>query len=147
MTSVVHQECGYEDDKLTGQHPVHYWWLKANRKSQSDPGWGRGKGALSSCFSKPHLEFSVSTWNFQFILVINPLSTKIHIYILQTGLHTFPQRISWENRMKDLSIFFVVFILLIYYSHNLFSWIDVWILLVYESIVLMLVTVYWCTCA
>ena len=59
MTSVVHQECGYEDDKLTGQHPVRYWWLKANRKSQSDPGWGGGNRALSSCFSKPHLEFSV----------------------------------------------------------------------------------------
>ena len=102
---------------------------------------GAGGGGLC------HHVFPNPTWNFQFILVINPLSTKIHIYILQTGLHTFPQRISWENMMKDLSIFFVVFILLIYYSHNLFSWIDVWILLVYESIVLMLVTVYWCTCA
>ena len=114
-------------------------WKQTEKASQILDGAGGG-GLCHHVFPNP-------TWNFQFILVINPLSTKIHIYILQTGLHTFPQRISWENMMKDLSIFFVVFILLIYYSHNLFSWIDVWILLVYESIVLMLVTVYWCTCA
>ena len=114
-------------------------WKQTEKASQILGGAGGG-GLCHHVFPNP-------TWNFQFILVINPLSTKIHIYILQTGLHTFPQRISWENMMKDLSIFFVVFILLIYYSHNLFSWIDVWILLVYESIVLMLVTVYWCTCA
>ena len=114
-------------------------WKQTEKASQILDGAG-GRGLCHHVFPNP-------TWNFQFILVINPLSTKIHIYILQTNLHTFPQRISWENMMKDLSIFFVVFILLIYYSHNLFSWIDVWILLVYESIVLMLVTVYWCTCA
>ena len=114
-------------------------WKQTEKASQILDGAGGG-GLCHHVFPNP-------TCNFQFILVINPLSTKIHIYILQTGLHTFPQRISWENMMKDLSIFFVVFILLIYYSHNLFSWIDVWILLVYESIVLMLVTVYWCTCA
>ena len=27
----------------------------------------------------------------------NPLSPNIHIQILQTNLHTFPLRISWEN--------------------------------------------------
>ena len=89
-------------------------WKQTEKASQILDGAGGG-GLCHHVFPNP-------TWNFQFILVINPLSTKIHIYILQTGLHTFPQRISWENMMKDLSIFFVVFILLIYYSHNLFSW-------------------------
>ena len=85
MTTVVHQECEYEDDKLSGQHPVRYWWrLKANRKNQSDPGWERGKGHCRHVF--PNL-----TWNFQFILVINPLSTKIHIWI-------FPD---WSNSLKN----------------------------------------------
>ena len=36
---------------------------------------------------------------------INPLSPKIHIQILQTDLHTFPSRISWENLIKDHGIF------------------------------------------
>ena len=44
---------------------------------------------------------------------INPLSPNIHMQILQTGLYTFPLRISWENLMKDQSIFFLVIILLI----------------------------------
>ena len=33
------------------------------------------------------------------------LSPNIHIQILQTDLHTFPWRISWENLVKD-QIFF-----------------------------------------
>ena len=28
---------------------------------------------------------------------VNPLSPSINIHILQTDLHTFPLRISWEN--------------------------------------------------
>ena len=35
---------------------------------------------------------------------INPLSPNIHLQILQTGLHRFPSRISWENLTKDQSI-------------------------------------------
>ena len=38
-------------------------------------------------------------------LVLNPSSPNIHIQILQTDLHTFPWRISWENLVKD-QIFF-----------------------------------------
>ena len=33
------------------------------------------------------------------------LSPNIHIQILQSDLHTFPWRISWENLVKD-QIFF-----------------------------------------
>ena len=33
------------------------------------------------------------------------LSPNIHIQILQTDLHTYPYRISWENLFKDQSIF------------------------------------------
>ena len=35
----------------------------------------------------------------------DPLSLNIHIQILQTDLYTFPLRISWENLIKDQSIF------------------------------------------
>ena len=38
--------------------------------------------------------------------MVNPLlSPKIHIQILRTDLHTFLYRISWENLIKDQSIF------------------------------------------
>ena len=37
--------------------------------------------------------------------IINPLSPNIHIQILQTDLDIFPLRISWENLIKDQSIF------------------------------------------
>ena len=36
---------------------------------------------------------------------VNPLSPNIHIQILQTDLHTFPSWMSWENLLKDQSIF------------------------------------------
>ena len=36
---------------------------------------------------------------------LNPLSSNIYIQILQTDLHTFPWRISWENLIEDQSIF------------------------------------------
>ena len=35
---------------------------------------------------------------------INSLSPNIHIQILQTDLHTFLYRISWENLIKDQSV-------------------------------------------
>ena len=47
------------------------------------------------------------------LMIINPLSPSIHIQILQTDLHTFSYRISWENLFKDQSIFSWVIILLI----------------------------------
>ena len=50
----------------------------------------------------------------------NPLSPSIHIQILQTDLHAFPLRISWENLIKHQGIFSFVIIFL--YSHNLISW-------------------------
>ena len=46
------------------------------------------------------------------IIKFNPLSPNIHIQILQTNLYTFPSRMSWENLIKDQSIFFLVIILL-----------------------------------
>ena len=36
---------------------------------------------------------------------VNPLSPNIQIQILQTGLYTFPLRISWDNLIKDQGIF------------------------------------------
>ena len=56
----------------------------------------------------------------------NPLSPSIHIQVLQTDLHTFPERMSWENLIKD-QVFFPLgdhFI----NSHNL-SVDSVWMLL------------------
>ena len=47
-----------------------------------------------------HLKFLM--W---FRYFINPLSTNIHINILQTVFHTFPWRISWENLLTDQSTF------------------------------------------
>ena len=49
--------------------------------------------------------------------LINPLSPSINIQILQTDLHTFPQRISWENLIIDQGIFssvIISFILITY---------------------------------
>ena len=56
---------------------------------------------------------------------INPLSPNIHIQILQTDLHTSPLTISWENLIKDQSIFSIVIILLILITLSLDS---VWML-------------------
>ena len=42
----------------------------------------------------------------------NHLSPNMHLQILETDLHTFPCRISWENLIKDQSIFSLVIILL-----------------------------------
>ena len=51
--------------------------------------------------------------------VDNPLSPSIHIQILQTDLHTFPLRISWENLITDQGIFSLVIILLILLTYLL----------------------------
>ena len=45
------------------------------------------------------------------ILGLKGLSPGIHLQILQTDLHTFPYRISWENLIIDQSIFPEVIIL------------------------------------
>ena len=44
---------------------------------------------------------------------LHPLSPNTHIQILQSDLRTFPLTTSWENLIKDQSIFFMVIILLI----------------------------------
>ena len=44
---------------------------------------------------------------------LNPLSPNIQVQILQSDLHTFLLRISWENLMKDQGILSLVIILLI----------------------------------
>ena len=38
---------------------------------------------------------------YQYFVFPNPLSTNIHIKILQTDFHMFPWRISWENLLTD----------------------------------------------
>ena len=50
---------------------------------------------------------------------LNPLIPGIHIQILQTDLHTFPQRISCENLIIDQGIFSWVIILLILITYLL----------------------------
>ena len=50
---------------------------------------------------------------------LNPLIPDIHIQILQTDLHTFPQRISCENLIIDQGIFSWVIILLILITYLL----------------------------
>ena len=57
---------------------------------------------------------------------INPLSPSIHIQILQTDLHTFPLRISWENLIKHQGIlsFMIIFYILTTWSLD-----NVWTLL------------------
>ena len=54
----------------------------------------------------------------QLIHSFNPLRPNIHIPILLTDLHTFPQGISWENLIKDQSIFplLITFSILITFS-------------------------------
>ena len=60
------------------------------------------------------------------VSLINPLSPNIHIQILQTDLHTFPLRISWENLIKHQSIFSSV---IIFYILTTLPLDNVWILL------------------
>ena len=66
------------------------------------------------------------SWSSACTTSINPLSPNINIQILQTDLHTFPLRISWENLIKDHGIFSMMIILLILITLSLDS---VWILL------------------
>ena len=56
----------------------------------------------------------------------NPLSPSIHIQILQTYLHTFLLRISWENLIKHHDIFSFV---IIFYIITTLSLDNVWTLL------------------
>ena len=56
----------------------------------------------------------------------NPLSPSIHIQILQTYLHTFLLRISWENLIKHQGIFSFV---IIFYILTTLSLDNVWTLL------------------
>ena len=60
------------------------------------------------------------------MIAINPLSPSIHIQILQTDLHTFPLRISWENLIKHQGIFSFV---IIFYILTTLSLDNVWTLL------------------
>ena len=57
---------------------------------------------------------------------LNPLSPSIHIQILQTDLHSFPLRISWENLTKHQGIFSFV---IIFYILTTLSLDNVWTLL------------------
>ena len=66
----------------------------------------------------------VKTERNQVKVSVNSLSPNIHMQILQKGLYTFPLRISWENLLKDQSIFSLVIILLILIT---FSLANVWI--------------------
>ena len=56
----------------------------------------------------------------------NALSPSIHIQILQTDLHTFPLRISWENLIKHQGIFSFM---IIFYILTTLSLDNVWTLL------------------
>ena len=58
--------------------------------------------------------------------VLNPQTPNIHIQILQTDLHSFPLRISWENLIKHQGIFSFV---IIFYILTTLSLDNVWTLL------------------
>ena len=57
---------------------------------------------------------------------LNPLSPSIHKQILQSDLHTFPLRISWENLIKHQDVFSFV---IIFYILTTLSLDNVWRLL------------------
>ena len=52
--------------------------------------------------------------------ITNPLSPNIQNQILHTSVHTLPYRISWENLIKDQSIFplFIILLILLTFSLN-----------------------------
>ena len=52
--------------------------------------------------------------SFSFFTLLNPLSPNIHIQILQTDLHTFPLRITWENLIEHQGIFSFLIIFFIF---------------------------------
>ena len=52
-------------------------------------------------------------------LLFNPLSPNIHLEILRTDLYMFPWKTSWENLLKDQSIFLKVTILVILITFSL----------------------------
>ena len=72
------------------------------------------------------LPYTVSWFVSGSSMVFNPLSPSIHIQILQTDLHTFPLRISWENLIKHQGIFSFV---IIFYILTTLSFDNVWTLL------------------
>ena len=53
------------------------------------------------------------------ILGLKGLNPRIHIQVLQTDLHTFPERMSLENVIKDQGIFSWVITLLILITYLL----------------------------
>ena len=64
------------------------------------------------CEMKPYpVEFSC--WPKAMRYNLNPLSPNIYMQNLETDLHTFPSRISWENLLKDHGSFSLEIILLI----------------------------------
>ena len=66
------------------------------------------------------------SWWLLWLLLLNRLSPSIHIQILQTDLHTFPVRISWENLVKHQGIFSFM---IIFYILSTLSLDNVWTLL------------------
>ena len=81
---------------------------------------------MSNSLPSGRLWVQIKPWPGRATRVFNPLSPNIHIRILQTDLHTSPLTISWENLIKDQSIFSMVTILLILITLFLDN---VWILL------------------
>ena len=86
--------------------------------------WGEGAPPLVQFFFLLLLRVTYASPAWRSIihtsfLHFNPLSPNIHIQILQTDLHTFPWRISWENLVKD-QIFFSLCSFI--NSHRLCSW-------------------------
>ena len=59
-------------------------------------------------------------------LLFNPLSPNIHLEILHTDLYMFPWKTSWENLLKDQSIFLKVTILVILITFSLHYVLIVW---------------------
>ena len=48
---------------------------------------------------------------------INPLSSNIHLEILDTDLYMFPWKPSWESLLKEALLKVIILVILITFSH------------------------------
>ena len=95
-------------------------WNHLMEKTISTEESGQDFNSAVSCVT------SLLLWPFGHTVFFNPLSPSIHIQILQTGLHTFRLRISWENLIKHQGIFSFVFT---FYILTTLSFDNLWTLL------------------
>jgi len=102
-------DCGDNSDELpcgtncTFEGDCYKGWRQSTGTDNFN--WRRKKGKTPSVGTGPITDHTLGTANVS--------SLNLHLHILLTQLSTFPYRISWENLIKDQSIFSLVIILLI----------------------------------